>query len=80
MDKKYEKIQELLFELQVEDVMIKDPKTVSPNDSILKAVRIMQEDKLGCLPVIFEGALVGSLTESDFLSIAARLIEQSSDE
>ena len=59
-----------------EDIMIKNPLTIDHNDSILKAMKMMREKKIGCLPVINHGELAGMITEKEFLKISRRLIER----
>jgi CBS domain-containing protein len=60
----------------VEDIMIKTPIVIEPGKSIIEALHIMREKKIGCLPVVTEGELIGIITEMDFLRISARLIER----
>ncbi len=61
----------------VEDIMIKDPVTVSVETTIKKAMQIMKEIKVGALPVINEQQeLIGMITETDFLRVTARLLER----
>lgn len=55
----------LLSKLKVEKVMIKKPVTVSPDEVIEEAARIMADKEIGCLPVVQDGILVGIITESD---------------
>jgi CBS domain-containing protein len=55
----------------IKDVMTTDPVTTTPDASLAEAARTMLERKVGCLPVIEDGRLVGILTESDFLRFAA---------
>ncbi|MCZ7619227.1 MAG: CBS domain-containing protein [Myxococcota bacterium] len=64
--------QKVLGMLFVKDVMTCDPITVAPDLSIVEAARIMLDGKIGCLPVVDGGHLVGILTESDFLRLALR--------
>ncbi|MEM9549116.1 MAG: glutamate-cysteine ligase family protein [Bacteroidota bacterium] len=59
-----------------EDIMTKDPMTIDHNDTILKAMKMMREKKIGCLPVINNGQLAGMITEKEFLKISRRLIER----
>ena len=59
-----------------EDIMIKNPTTIDLNDSILKAITLMRDEQVGCLPVINNGELAGMITELEFLKISARLIER----
>jgi CBS domain-containing protein len=37
---------------------------------------LMRENKIGCLPVVNGEELVGLISESEFLGITARLIQQ----
>lgn len=60
----------------VEDIMIKAPIVIEPGKSIIDALHIMREKKIGCLPVVTDGELIGIITEMDFLRISARLIER----
>ncbi len=60
----------------VEDIMIKSPIVIEPSKSIIEALQIMREKKIGCLPVVTDGELIGIITEMDFLRISARLIER----
>jgi acetoin utilization protein AcuB len=39
--------------------------TAEPGDALDQAARIMEEGKIGCLPVVQGGKLMGMLTESD---------------
>ena len=58
------------------DIMIENPFTVGPNATILEAMAIMRNNKIGCLPVVQNGELIGIITEMDFLRISGRLIER----
>ena len=60
----------------VEDIMFKSPIVIEPGKSIIEALQIMREKKIGCLPVVTGGELIGIITEMDFLRISARLIER----
>ncbi|MFO0467950.1 MAG: CBS domain-containing protein [Bacteroidota bacterium] len=60
----------------VEDIMISSPLVIEPGKSIIEALHIMREKKIGCLPVVTDGELIGIITEMDFLRISARLIER----
>jgi CBS domain-containing protein len=55
----------LLDRLIVKDIMTANPLTVAPLDSIGEAARLMVEHKIGGLPVVEGGELVGIITESD---------------
>ena len=60
----------------VDDIMIKNPITVAPNASLMHAMNIMREHKIGCLPVVQEKELIGIITEMDFLRISSRLMDR----
>jgi acetoin utilization protein AcuB len=53
--------------VKVKQIMTRRPYTVSPSAPIEEAALIMREKKIGCLPVVEEGRLVGILTETDIL-------------
>ncbi len=60
----------------VREIMQKNPITTSPDASTLEAMEVMRRARIGCLPVVREGHLVGLLTERDFMEIAGQLIEE----
>jgi CBS-domain-containing membrane protein len=64
--------QKLLGQLVVKEVMTNDPVTVSPEEPLEQAARIMLDAKIGCLPVVEDGRLVGILTEADFVEAFSR--------
>lgn len=45
--------------------MTRDPKTVSPEDTLVRAADLMREMRFNHLPVVEEGKLVGILTDTD---------------
>lgn len=59
----------LLARLSVGAIMSRDPLTVSPDTSIEAAARLMLEHKIGGLPVVADGRLVGIITESDIFRL-----------
>jgi CBS domain-containing membrane protein len=61
--------------VRVVDAMHRDVVTVSPDLGVAQAASILLENKYGCLPVVdAEGALLGILTEADFLRLTVRLL------
>jgi CBS domain-containing protein len=60
----------------VSDIMIEKPFTVTPETSIMDAMHKMQQQRIGCLPVVKGKELVGIITEMDFLRITSRLMER----
>lgn len=63
--------QNLLDKVCVRDIMTARVVGVSPDVSISKAAGLMYRNKIGCLPVFDEEALVGIITESDILRAVA---------
>ena len=62
----------ILDSLSVKEVMTSDVLTIRPDASVVEAARLMTERKIGCLPVVENGRLVGILTEGDFVALTAR--------
>ncbi|MCB9832948.1 MAG: CBS domain-containing protein [Planctomycetes bacterium] len=60
----------------VKQIMQRDVVSVSPETTTLDAIRLMKERRVSCLPVIKDDHLVGMVTESDLVRIAAPLLEQ----
>jgi acetoin utilization protein AcuB len=60
----------LLSSLDVEKIMTPDPITVTPEQTVGEAARIMLENRISGLPVVeTDGRLVGIITESDIFSM-----------
>jgi acetoin utilization protein AcuB len=55
----------------VEDMMAADPLVASPEMSATEAAFVLREHRIGCLPVIEAGKLVGIVTRSDLLEALA---------
>lgn len=66
----------LLARTTVEQVMVKveDLITVSPDDPIERAALLMRKHKVGGLPVVDGGHLVGIITESDIFEVLLKLL------
>jgi acetoin utilization protein AcuB len=69
-------ITRFLSRLTVKDVMIKAPQVLSIGQTatIEEAARLMVRNKVGCLPVLEDGILVGILTEMDLLAQLTNLL------
>lgn len=65
---------EWLSKIHVEEVMTQPVVTTQPDLPMLDAVQVMLERRIGCLPVVRGGRLVGLLSETDCLTLLARLL------
>ena len=57
----------LLKSVLIKDVMKKRVTTVGPQTPIRDVAHLMADKKIGCVPVISEGTLVGLVTTTDIL-------------
>jgi CBS domain-containing protein len=53
--------------MNIRDVMTSNPRTVSPQDSIQNAARIMRDEDTGAVPVVDNGRPVGIVTDRDIV-------------
>jgi acetoin utilization protein AcuB len=65
----------LLARLTVEEVMTTGVIIISPDQNARNAARLMLEHKIGALPVLDAGRLIGIITETDVLRAFARTPE-----
>jgi CBS domain-containing protein len=66
----------VLDDTKVSQIMTRDPMTVTPDTPLKSAVKIFIERKVGALPVVADGALVGIVTQIDLLRVLyARLTD-----
>lgn len=64
----------LLANLHVSEVMSSPPVTVLEESPLEEAARVMVEKKIGCLPVMREGTIVGMITETDIFKIFVEVL------
>lgn len=62
----------LLDKLRIEQIMVRKPQTVTAEESVQTAAKLMVEKKIGCLPVLKDGKLAGIVTNDDVLMLVAR--------
>lgn len=62
--------------MTIKEVMRKNPVTVSPEESIIKAMELMKAHAVGCLPVLKNEKLVGMITEGEFMTITGNLVRR----
>lgn len=69
-------ITRFLSNLRVKDVMVKakDVISVGPDTPLEEAAWVMARNKIGCLPVLEDGVVVGIITEIDLLTQLTNLL------
>ena len=67
----------LIPNILVKEIMTKNPVTVSQDASVERAARLMLEHKIGGLPVMSSGSLVGMITVTDVIRAFLELSEKS---
>lgn len=66
---------EWLAKIPVREVMSAPVITATPDMPLRAAVQLMLDHKIGCLPVVRDGELVGLISETDCLRYLARLLD-----
>jgi acetoin utilization protein AcuB len=66
--------QYILSKVSVGKVMIPNVITVTEDVAVEEAARIMVDHKVGCLPVVREGSLVGIITDIDLLGTTMEML------
>jgi acetoin utilization protein AcuB len=60
-------IPSMLSDVSLDDLIIKNPITVEPDDDIEVAAQLIYQNKIGGLPVVQDNILVGIITATDLL-------------
>jgi acetoin utilization protein AcuB len=63
------KVNQILSEMPVRQLMSKDPITIDTDSSVIQAAQTMLEHRISTLPVIEAGKVVGIITESDLFRV-----------
>lgn len=56
-----------IYNRTLEEIMTKNPITGHPLDFVEETASIFYDNRIGCLPIVSHGKLVGMITESDLL-------------
>jgi len=64
----------MLSQLKVTEVMTTDVTTISPDTPLEEAARIMADNKIGGLPVLQDGQLIGIITETDIFKVFLEML------
>jgi acetoin utilization protein AcuB len=60
--------------VRLRDIMSTDLATIAPLDTVEDAAREIYDRKIGCLPVVADGELVGIITSSDMMRTLIELV------
>ena len=63
-------------EIRVQDIMVQNLATIDEHASLRQAALFLEKHRIGCLPVVTNGALRGIITDTDFVGVAINLLEQ----
>ncbi|HCY06355.1 MAG TPA: hypothetical protein DHS57_03555 [Erysipelotrichaceae bacterium] len=64
----------LLSKTPVEDIMIKNVKTISPDAWLEEAAALMRAHSIGCLPVVENDKVIGIITDNDIFDAFVNLL------
>ncbi|MBI4459612.1 MAG: CBS domain-containing protein [Acidobacteria bacterium] len=67
-------------ETLISKIMTRDPLSTTPDTPLADAVRLLHQHRLGCLPVVEGGQLVGIITTTDMLRVLHELIGNPAEE
>jgi CBS domain-containing protein len=67
-------VRELMARVSVDEVMVASVVTIDPGATISEAANVMFEHRIGALPVVEDGRVVGILTNSDILQGLVRIL------
>jgi acetoin utilization protein AcuB len=63
-----------LARIKARNVMLKDVVTISEDMALEEAARIMADRRIGCLPVMRDGELVGIISDNDIFNTMVNLL------
>jgi acetoin utilization protein AcuB len=70
-----EEYQSFMDETLVEQVMTEEPIAYAPDTDLVELVREFCEKKVGAIPVVDEGRVVGIVTQTDMMEAFLELLE-----
>jgi acetoin utilization protein AcuB len=71
-----EEYNQVLETTPISQAMTRDPITVRPHQPVFEAATTLYTRRLGCLPVVENGELVGIVTTTDMLRLLVRMIRE----
>ena len=64
----------LLSKMTVDDIMVKDPITIHPNDPVEAAIWLGKKHGISTFPVVEDGKLLGIITEHDIAGVLSEVL------
>lgn len=64
----------LLSKMTVEDIMVKDPLTIHPDDPVEAAIWLGKKHGISTFPVVKDGKLLGIITEHDIAGVLSEVL------
>ena len=65
----------LMEHIEVRSCMTSNPITACANDDLIDGVKLMEEKKIGGIPIVDDDKLVGIITETDLLNCLIELLQ-----
>mgnify|MGYP000106119759 CR=1 FL=1 len=59
----------------VDEIMVQNPITIYPEASLGEATKLMEDNNIGCLPVVKNNRLVGMISERNFREVTQRQLK-----
>jgi CBS domain-containing membrane protein len=75
-DPTHERPADVAREIPVDMLMETSVYTTTPDTPAAQAARLIETRKIGCLPVVDGGKLIGIVTEADFVRFARKVLER----
>ena len=61
---------------EIKEVMTDDPYMIGPTETLGRAAQLMVNHKIGALPVVEDGRIVGIITESDLFRFIVKQFQE----
>ena len=70
----------ILDHIEVGSCMTPNPLTIHPDAAVGEAARLMRDHKIGGLPVVADGQLLGIVTETDLLNFLIEMLDKEQEQ
>jgi len=71
-----EEYNRLMETTPIAKIMTRNPLTIEPGKSVYEAAHTLYDRRIGCLPVVENGELLGIITTSDMLKLLLQLMKE----